>query len=147
MVTLPFKPLPGGEECFLRVAFTLPEKAAWAKAGFEVASQQLAAAGADRGRGHVQREAAQIDPHRGADHGCRRRFHGRLRRSEGTIAKLERDGRNILAAGGGPKLHLWRRRTATTTCGPTTNGCGTGSTTSMQTVQLAPTEAGPTRCA
>ena len=29
-------------------------------------------------------------------------------RSEGTITKLERNGRNLLARGGGPKLHLWR---------------------------------------
>ena len=29
-------------------------------------------------------------------------------KAEGTISQLERDGVNLLAAGGGPKLHLWR---------------------------------------
>ena len=100
---------PGGEECFLRVAFTLPEKAAWAPAGFEVASQQLALPRVPISGG-AQSSAKPLKLTRTAERitVAGDGFTVVFDRSEGTISKLERNGRNLLARGGGPKLHLWR---------------------------------------
>jgi beta-galactosidase len=103
----PLKPKPGAEY-FLRVAFSLAKDQLWAKEGYEVAAGQFplpvsapsAVAAADKPVRLAQDDAAITVSGDG--------FTVVFDRATGTISALERDGVNVLAAGGGPRLHLWR---------------------------------------
>ncbi len=107
--TKPISPLPGAEY-FLRVSFALAKDELWAKAGYEVASGQFklppaaAAATADLTKMKpVKLEQTEAQVTVSGD-----RFSVTFDKVDGAISRLVRDGTNLLAAGGGPKLHLWR---------------------------------------
>src|SRR5262249_53322802 len=112
VVTMPLKPIQArpGREYFLRLSFTLPKDESWAEAGFEVASEQFtmpvkpvmaARTAAERRPVKLTTGEAQITI-TGED------FSVVFDKAEGTISKLERNSKNMVLAGGGPKLHLWR---------------------------------------
>ena len=109
-MTIPYRtiqPKPGAEY-FLRVAFTLAKDQLWAKKGYEVAAAQFqlpvsappAVAAAGKPVSLAQDEKAVTVAGDG--------FTVVFDKAAGTIAALNRDGVNLLAAGGGPRLHLWR---------------------------------------
>jgi len=111
-VPLPqFQPKPGAEY-FLRVAFKLARDQLWAKAGYEVAAAQFplwipfrnsvpdVAAPAAKPVSLAQDDKSVTVT--GSD------FAVVFDKASGTIAALNRDGVNVLAAEGGPRLHLWR---------------------------------------
>jgi len=111
-VTIPFKtPVPQpGAEYFLRVFFTLNQNELWAKAGYEIAAAQfklpLQAA-------PVAPDAAMVKPLKLNETDAQITVIGDafsvvFDKAEGTIAQLARKSVNVLGAGGGPKLHLWR---------------------------------------
>ncbi len=99
-----------GVEYFLRVSFKLAKDELWAKAGHEVAWQQFklpAAAPAPVA------DVATMKPLKVANDAQGLAISGegfavKFDKAAGIISALERDGRNLLAAEGGPQLHLWR---------------------------------------
>ncbi len=105
----PITPKPGAEY-FLRVSFSLAKDELWAKAGYEFAEVQFnlpaqaPAAVADVAKMKpvkLEQDAAKITV---SGEG----FSVAFDKTEGTVSQLVRDGVNLLAAGGGPRLHLWR---------------------------------------
>jgi beta-galactosidase len=112
LVTLPFKPITPqpGVEYFLRVAFTLAHDQLWAKAGYELAAMQFqlplfAPAARPSEKAMPPLNLAQ-DGRTATVTGDG--FKVVFDKAAGTFSALERDGVNLLAAGGGPRLHLWR---------------------------------------
>ncbi|HNX34211.1 MAG TPA: glycoside hydrolase family 2 TIM barrel-domain containing protein [Kiritimatiellia bacterium] len=104
-----FRAKPGAEY-FLRVSFKLAKNAPWAKAGHEVAWQQfklpvaVPAPVADVAVMEpltLKQDAAAISVTGDG-------FAVTFDKATGFISALERDGQNLLAANGGPRLHLWR---------------------------------------
>jgi beta-galactosidase len=104
-----FTPKPGAEYD-LRVSFTLAHDQLWAKAGYEMAAEQFklpvqvpAVAASPAGMAAVQLQDGNdtiVITGKG--------FSVEFDKATGTISKLVRDGRNLLIAGGGPRLNLWR---------------------------------------
>ena len=99
-----------GVEYFLRVSFTLANDELWAKAGHEIAEMQFqlptaapapvaAVATMKPLTVHNDKQGLTIS---GAG------FAVKFDKASGIICALERDGVNLLAAEGGPQLHLWR---------------------------------------
>ncbi|MBP8302948.1 MAG: discoidin domain-containing protein [Phycisphaerae bacterium] len=111
-VSIPLRlpsPRPGAES-FLRVSFVLAKDALWAKAGHEVAAAQFKLPG---GVPASARDAAGMKPVELEQTDAQIQVSGdgfsvTFDKAEGSISRLVRDGVNLLAAGGGPKLHLWR---------------------------------------
>jgi beta-galactosidase len=109
-VAIPFRKIQSkpGAEYFLRVAFTLANDQHWAKKGYEVAAAQFqlpvsapaAVATATRPVSLTQDDKAVTVAGDG--------FAVIFDKAAGTISALNRDGVNVLAADGGPRLHLWR---------------------------------------
>ena len=102
-------PKPGAQY-YLRVALALAADQRWAKAGYEMAAEQFACAGAvaavaaDETKLPAvkwQESAGQITV-AGAD------FNVVFSKADGTISALQRQGKNLVLPGGGPQLHLWR---------------------------------------
>jgi beta-galactosidase len=99
-----------GVEYFLRVSFKLAKDELWAKAGHEVAWQQFklpAAAPAPVADVTAMKPLTFKQDDSGisiAGDG----FAVKFDKASGIISALERDGKNLLAAKGGPQLHLWR---------------------------------------
>jgi beta-galactosidase len=110
-------PMPGrveapkpGAEYFLNLSFTMKQDDRWAKKGFEVAAAQF--------KLPVSRPAAFADP--AAMKPVELKQDGQTAtvagdgfkvvfdKASGTMSRLERDGVNLLAPDGGPRLHLWR---------------------------------------
>lgn len=99
-----------GVEYFLRVSFKLAKDASWAKAGHEVAWQQFklpVAAPAPVA------DLASMKPLTLKQAGDKVVIDGAgfsvgFDKATGFIGALERNGKNLLAADGGPRLHLWR---------------------------------------
>lgn len=99
-----------GAEYFLRMSFKQKNETLWAKQGFEVASAQFSlpvsvpAIVADplkmKPVSFVQDDKTVTVKGDG--------FNILLDKASGTFSRLEKDGVNILAANGGPQLHLWR---------------------------------------
>jgi beta-galactosidase len=112
VITVPFgkiNPRPGAQY-FLRISFTLAKDQLWARAGFEVASAQfqlpaeapaVAAEAKKMSALKLKQTESQIIVSGG-------NFSVMFDKADGTIAQLVRNNVNLLAAGGGPKLHLWR---------------------------------------
>jgi beta-galactosidase len=112
VLTATFKqltPKPGAEYD-LRVSFTLAKRELWAKAGYEVAAAQLklplqapAVAAVPE-----KMKPLKLDDSNGqitiTDDG----FSVVFDKATGTISQLGRGQVNLLSAGGGPRLHLWR---------------------------------------
>jgi beta-galactosidase len=102
-------PKPGAEY-YLRVSFTLAKSELWAKAGYEVAAVQL--------KLPVQAPAIaavpeQMKPLKLEDSSAQIVVAGDgfsvvFDKATGTISRLARGQVNLLTAGGGPRLHLWR---------------------------------------
>jgi beta-galactosidase len=125
-----------GAEYFLRIAFQLRHDEKWAKAGFEIAAAQFklpiatppAQADANGMKplklrqeqgGQAPSPQTVSEPLANGGDGASPPRQKRVTvegdgfaitfdKAEGTIARLVRDGVNLLADGGGPKLHLWR---------------------------------------
>ena len=106
---LTFKAQPGAAY-FLRVAFTTTTDQLWAAKGFEVAAQQfrlpvdIPAPAADGKDAAPLQMANGTNSIRISGQG----FAVQLDKHTGTITQLMQNDRNLLAAGGGPQLHLWR---------------------------------------
>lgn len=98
------------KDYYLRVSFNLAQDELWAKKGFEVASQQLkvpvnveVVASSDEKLSPLTIEPGQQFINvKGSE------FSLTFDKTSGTFTRMERDGINILAENGGPKLHLWR---------------------------------------
>ncbi len=111
-VTLPLpeiRPAPGAEY-FLRVSFALARDERWARAGHEVAWQQFALPVAAPAPAP---DVAVLKPVTLQQDGAGIAVTGegfavRFDKAGGVIRALERAGVNLLADGGGPRLHLWR---------------------------------------
>jgi beta-galactosidase len=110
IITIPFGkivPKPGADY-FLRVSFTLAKNQLWAKAGFEIAAAQfkLPVETAAIGGGKMNAlKLKQTDSQFIVDG---TNFSVVFDKAEGTISQLTSKNQNLLTAGGGPKLHLWR---------------------------------------
>jgi beta-galactosidase len=110
VVTVPLRslqPRPGAEY-FLRISFTLARDQLWARKGYEVAADQFRlpihappAAVTVPKPVHFTRDGNTIAV-AGDD------FTVVFDRTIGAISALKHRGVEILAAGGGPRLHLWR---------------------------------------
>jgi beta-galactosidase len=104
-----FTPRPGAEYD-LRIAYTLKDNQRWAKAGYEVAAAQfklpidLPASSPDTAS--MKPVKLESDPKQILVKGSQ--FSVAFSRAEGTISRLEYDGKNIIPTNGGPRLHLWR---------------------------------------
>lgn len=99
-----------GVEYFLRVSLKLAHNEPWAKAGHEVAWQQFKlpitapAPVADTAAMKpltLKQDGTNISV-------VAKDFSVSFDKATGFISALERDGQNLLAANGGPRLHLWR---------------------------------------
>ncbi|HEY6899450.1 MAG TPA: glycoside hydrolase family 2 TIM barrel-domain containing protein [Puia sp.] len=110
-VVIPYKiaePKPGAEY-FLRVSYTQKEKTLWADKGYEVAWEQfklpvnVLAAPATESKQPV-RLSQGADVVKVSGNGWAVSFDSKT----GLLSGLVRGGTNLLAAGGGPKVHLWR---------------------------------------
>lgn len=94
---------------FLRVSFCLAADELWAKAGHEIAAAQFPLAS----KSPQAASAAAMKPLKleQDDRQITVRGDGFLvafDKAEGRISQLGRDGVELLASGGGPRLHLWR---------------------------------------
>lgn len=112
LVTVPCKvakPKPGAEY-FMRVSFTLARDKKWAERGYEVAAAQFklpVGMPADCPAPAAMNPLTVLTTEHGvtvAGTGFKVVFD----KVAGTISGLERGGVNMLAPGGGPRLHLWR---------------------------------------
>lgn len=102
-------PTPGAKY-YLRVSFELAKDEIWAKAGYEIASEQFQLP--------IQMPAVVADPGSMAsvewqDNGndiviAGRGFSICFDKLQGRISQLVRDGEKLLVSGGGPQLNLWR---------------------------------------
>lgn len=112
LVTLPFRrfqPKPGAEY-FVNLSFTLVKSERWAKAGYEVAAAQfkLPAQAAPVVADAANMAAVQLDENARQITLVGNGFGVIFDKAAGTISQLNRDGKNLLIEGGGPRLHLWR---------------------------------------
>lgn len=122
---LPADPAPG-VEFFLQLSFTTKESTPWAKAGFEVAAQQLAV---DAGSPAVTPVPLESVPGLSYDDGDRavtvtgEGFSVTVDRSTGVITSYEAHGTRLITSG--PAPNFWRA--------PTDNDHGNGQHTRNQT--------------
>ncbi len=110
VVAVPFPPIQykRGAVYHFRVAFTLAKDQLWAKKGYEVAASQFplpapvwtAVTTSTKPVSLAQSDKAVTVSGDG--------FAVVFDKATGTISALKRGGVDILAAGGGPRLHLWR---------------------------------------
>ncbi len=111
-VTLPYKvpsPKPG-REYFVQFSFELAKPEIWAKAGYEVATEQFTLpVSSNAKRMYAQTGGAvTLTQDDKAITVAGDRFSVVFDKGQGTIAQLTRDGKPMLVEGGGPKLYLWR---------------------------------------
>jgi beta-galactosidase len=111
IITIPYKipqMVAKGNEYFIRLSFSLAKDELWARKGFEMVSAQfeipvtpVMSAGQVPGPVTLtqnDREAVVNGP----------AFRVVFDKATGTFSSLEHNGANMLLAGGGPRLHLWR---------------------------------------
>jgi len=98
-----------GAEYFLRVSYTLKEKTLWADKGFEVASEQfkLPVGTPPAIEALITDKVKMIQDNKSVTV-TGNGFNVGFDKSSGFISKLTKDGTELLAADGGPRLHLWR---------------------------------------
>ena len=111
-VTVPYiiTEIKPGAEYYLTISFTLNTNELWAKKGFEVVCEQLKlpisspviTKNPTKMKSINLKETEQLITAKGAG------FSLEFNKTTGTIARLERDGINLLTENGGPMLHLWR---------------------------------------
>ena len=109
-LSLPSIQAKPGVEYFLRVSFKLANDELWAKAGHEIAWQQFKLPAASPA---PVADVAAMKPVTLKQDGTSIDVSGagfavKFDKATGFISSLERDGKNTLAANGGPRLHLWR---------------------------------------
>jgi beta-galactosidase len=111
-VTLPVKlvsPKPG-REYFVQLSFELAKPEVWAKAGYEVATDQFELHAAPSVRTMVAQSAGALnlsqDDRSITVKGDR--FSVVFDKLQGTISQITRGSMAMLVSGGGPKLYLWR---------------------------------------
>jgi len=99
-----------GAEYFLRISYTLANDEIWAKKGYEVASQQFQLPVKVQAVRPVVSAARPLAMIRSEKEITLKGdgFTAVFDMTAGTFSRLERNGLNILKAGGGPRLHLWR---------------------------------------
>jgi beta-galactosidase len=111
VVSIPFKkiqPKPGAEY-FLRVSFVLAKDQRWARAGYEMAAAQFQLpVAAPALMAVAPMPELKLDETGGQITIAGKGFQVVFDKTQGTISQLVRDHENILAANGGPVLHLWR---------------------------------------
>ena len=99
-----------GIDYYLRISFVLSKEEVWAKKGYEIASQQLKVPVTSQPTptSSVKMTSLVLDQNdqlitvKGTGFGLT------FDKTIGTFSKIEREGVNLLAEGGGPRLHLWR---------------------------------------
>jgi beta-galactosidase len=99
-----------GAEYFLRISYSLANDEKWAKKGYEIASQQFALPVKIQAVRPSVSDAKPLTMIKG-DKEITLNGEGFtvvFDMTDGTFSRLDRNGLNILKAGGGPKLHLWR---------------------------------------
>ena len=99
-----------GAEYFLRISYTLANDQIWAKKGYEIASQQFLLPVKALAPKPAVSDNKPLTVTRG-DNEITLKGEGFtvvFNMTTGTFSSLEHNGLNILKAGGGPKLHLWR---------------------------------------
>ena len=104
-----FTPKPGATYD-LRVSFTLAQDELWAKAGYEIASEQLKLPAQVPALSASSTAMAAVHLEN-ADHKITiggKGFSIVFDKGTGLISQLLRDGKDLLIAGGGPQLNLWR---------------------------------------
>jgi beta-galactosidase len=99
-----------GAEYFLNISIALSHDERWAKQGYEIASAQFALPASAP---QVTVAASLIKPVTLTQDEREVRVRGQyfavvFDRATGGVGALQRDGTNLLVAGGGPRLHLWR---------------------------------------
>ncbi len=111
-VLLPYGYRHPGATYLLRIAFVTNRQELWAKKGFEVASAQFQLP--NNGPGSlITSDTAGLPPLRLLETPAGitvvgSHFALQMDRQTGVFSRMEQNGLNILAAGGGPRLHLWR---------------------------------------
>lgn len=113
-ITVPFKniiPKPGAEY-FLRVAFSLAQDEKWAPKGYELAAAQFKLPVVVPALQKIGFTGTVLSQPLKEDAKTATVTAGGVvvvfDKTSGAISRLERNGVNLLAAGGGPRLHLWR---------------------------------------
>lgn len=104
-----FKAKPGAQYD-LRISFTLNQNELWAKAGYEIAAEQLTLpiqlpALVENAAGMAGLHLEEADNTMTVSG---KGFSVIFDKSTGMVMQLVRDEQNLLIAGGGPKLNLWR---------------------------------------
>jgi beta-galactosidase len=111
MVKVPYtltNPKPG-VEYFIRISFTQNHDELWAKKGFEVASQQFQVPNAMPAETKpATRQAVSMTQDQRAITIKGAHFALVFDRISGTFISIQKEGQELLSAGGGAKLHLWR---------------------------------------
>ena len=95
-------------EYFLRVACILARDQLWAKKGFEVAANQFRLMISTPSAGPAAATPVTLANGEKSVTVAGEGFTVAFDKATGTISTLSRDGVNVLAADGGPRLHLWR---------------------------------------
>jgi beta-galactosidase len=112
VVAVPFGKINAkpGAEYFLNISCKLVQDELWAKKGFELVTAQLKLpiAAIDQPVAVPKAKPVAMAQDDKALTVTGDGFAVTFDKATGTIAKLERGGFNILAADGGPQLHLWR---------------------------------------
>lgn len=112
VITIPcdVKSVVPGADYYLRISFALGEDKLWAKKGYELAWQQfklpISAPAILEQTIQMPPLALTTDNQQIVVNG--NAFMLTFDKTSGTFTKIERNGVNILANEGGPKLHLWR---------------------------------------
>lgn len=99
-----------GAEYHVRISFELADAQQWAPKGFEVAWQQipLAAKTPQLSLQNHGKDPVSFKENNDVIDVTGKAFSLSFSRKDGTFIKMEKNGKNILLAGGGPRLHLWR---------------------------------------
>jgi beta-galactosidase len=98
-----------GAEYFLRVSYTLKEKTLWADKGFEVASEQFKLpVGTPPVTETKVTDRVKMTQDDKIVSVTGEGFAVGFDKTTGFMSKLTKDGTELLAADGAPKLHLWR---------------------------------------
>jgi beta-galactosidase len=111
-VTLPVQVASrkAGREYFLQLSFALAKPEIWAKAGYEVATQQFELPAASTARITIARSvgALSLSQDDQSITVAGDRFRVVFDKRQGTISQITRGGMATLVEGGGPRLYLWR---------------------------------------
>ncbi|HEX2920542.1 MAG TPA: glycoside hydrolase family 2 TIM barrel-domain containing protein [Bacteroidales bacterium] len=99
-----------GAEYYLRISYKLKEKTIWADKGFEVASTQIKLPVNTPPVFESDEVKMQLKMEQGTQFVTvtSKDFSVVFDKNTGFISKLSKSGKDLLAEGGAPKLHLWR---------------------------------------